>query len=192
MGLASSIEAAAKVRGTPKLALVSPPPSEKALRTPPNGDELSIQVLAFSMGKPHPSLQLTGAACLASAVCIEGTVAHGMASHSDVHSLKSDALLDALSNGFKITERSLSPASDSCDTTSPASPASPANGQMSEVSTPDSVLQAQKRTVRIHHASGAIDVGVVAACSEEWAVVERCSVSRTARRLFDGTVYYYQ
>ena len=186
MGLAPSTEAAAKVRGTPKLALVSPAPPVEPSKTSMYSHELSIQVLAFSMGKPHPSLQLTGAACLASAVCIEGTVAHGIASRSNTSTLKSAALIDALWRGLITTERSPSPESD------PTSPASAASEEESDVSTPDFSLQAQERTVRIHHASGAIDVGVVAACSEEWAVVERCSVSRTARRLFDGTVYYYQ
>ncbi|KAI4622322.1 hypothetical protein J4E83_005064 [Alternaria metachromatica] len=80
MGLASDVDAAAKVRGTPKLAIVSSPqPDDGSQEGTPD-----VHVQAFSMGKPHPSLQLTGAACLASAVCIEGTVAHGLASGGEL------------------------------------------------------------------------------------------------------------
>ena len=65
-GLATSEEEAGRVRGTPKIALLSPPPTES---------KLDIRVLAFSMGKPHPSLQLTGAVCLGAALSIPGTIA---------------------------------------------------------------------------------------------------------------------
>ncbi|KAL1653909.1 hypothetical protein SLS61_003694 [Didymella pomorum] len=189
MGLASSTEAAAKVRGTPKLALLSPAPAESA-RTEDDG--LSIQVLAFSMGKPHPSLQLTGAACLAAAVCIEGTVAHSISSPS--HSTSKDrALADALSRRLTTSEHLPTPPSSSGQPTREGSPASDGSEDGTSVaSTPPSELQASERKVRIFHASGGIDVGVVAASSDDWAVVDRCSVSRTARRIFDGVVYYYQ
>jgi len=93
-------------------------------------------------------------------------VAHQIASQCDTLTLKSDALFDALSKGFISTERSLSPEGD------PAGPASPASEVKSDVRTPDSSLQAQERDVRIYHASGAIDVGVLAACLEDWAIVE--------------------
>lgn len=65
-GLAKSEEEAGRVRGTPKIALLSPPPTES---------KIDIKVLAFSMGKPHPSLQLTGAVCLGAALSVPGTVA---------------------------------------------------------------------------------------------------------------------
>lgn len=159
MGLASSTAAAAKVRGTPKLALVSPAPCAKEPDDILTSGVASIHVLAFSMGKPHPSLQLTGAACLASAACIEGTVVHRVAS--------TRAPWDSLT-----PERSPSPGSDD------------SSGCLS--------LEAEEKTVRIFHSSGSIEVGVVAASSEAFAVVERCVVSRTARRLFEGKVYYYQ
>jgi 2-methylaconitate cis-trans-isomerase PrpF len=145
MGLATSTEAAAKVRGTPKLAVVSP------------SQQSDIFVSAFSMQKPHPSLQLTGAACLASAVAIEGTVAHRIASAA-----KSEA-----GCGQLTPERTPSPA------------------QEDEASS-------GKRVIRLSHSSGSIEVGVVAKSSAESAVVERCVVSRTARRLFEGEVYYYR
>ncbi|KAH8879376.1 DUF453-domain-containing protein [Thozetella sp. PMI_491] len=64
-GLATTTENAAKVRGTPKIAFIRPPAA---------GSNCDIQVLSYSMGKPHPSLQLTGAVCLAAALCVPGTV----------------------------------------------------------------------------------------------------------------------
>lgn len=157
MGLASSTDAAAKVRGTPKLAIVSAPKPENA-----NDPHVaSIHVLAFSMGKPHPSLQLTGAACLASAVCIDGTVAFRAASNG--------AMWDPAT-----PERTPSPVSEHSESSSAFA------------------LMPDRKTVRISHSSGAIEVDVAATSSESFAVVERCVVSRTARRLFEGKVYYYQ
>jgi len=158
MGLASSTDAAAKVRGTPKLAIVSPPrPDETSEQSRPN-----IFVQAFSMGKPHPSLQLTGAACLASAVCIEGTVAHRVSLDEKKQS----------SWHLPSPDRTPSPSSDS-------------EGSVSG-------LLPDRRAVCIAHSSGSIKVEVLATSSETFAVVDRCVVSRTARRLFEGKVYYYQ
>jgi len=157
MGLASDIDAAAKVRGTPKLAIVSSPqPDDHGREGTPD-----VHVQAFSMGKPHPSLQLTGAACLASAVCIEGTVAHGLASGGKVQS----------SWQSSSPERTPSPCSDS-------------DGSSSDL------LPSQRR-VCLSHSSGSIKVDVLATSSESFAFVDRCVVSRTARRLFEGKVYYY-
>lgn len=65
MGLAESVEAAALVRGTPKAALMYPPPA---------GGKVDVKVQAYSMGLPHPSLQLTGAVCLAAALSTPGTI----------------------------------------------------------------------------------------------------------------------
>lgn len=154
MGLASSTDAAAKVRGTPKLAIVSRPEPE----SPSSKVAASVHVQAFSMGKPHPSLQLTGAACLASAACIEDTVVNRAATILDWQP--------------PTPERSPSPMSDS-------------EGSFSKP-------QLDKRLVRISHPSGAIEVEVTAASSKTFAVVGQCTVSRTARRLFEGKVYYYQ
>ena len=192
MGLASSIEAAAKVRGTPKLALVSPAPVETPLtltsyqpsknRDSTNGlsEAAAIQVLAFSMGMPHPSLQLTGAACLAAAACIKGTVAHRAAS---MRTTPPAPYLHGLITPSMTPERSPSPGSASLRSEDSVG---------SEDSTESLSLDPEQRTVRISHQSGSIEVGVVAASSETFAVVERCTVSRTARRLFEGTVWYYQ
>jgi 2-methylaconitate cis-trans-isomerase PrpF len=163
MGLASSTDAAAKVRGTPKLAIVSTPSSEDTQE----GQELpNIHVQAFSMGKPHPSLQLTGAACLASAVRIEGTVANRV----------------ALNDKSLSTWRSPSPERSPERTPSPCSDSSESL----------SSLLPDRKEVRIAHSSGSIKVEVLATSSESYAYVDRCIVSRTARRLFEGKVYYYQ
>jgi 2-methylaconitate cis-trans-isomerase PrpF len=156
MGLASSTDAAAKVRGTPKLAIVSAPKPKNAK----DAEVASIHVLAFSMGKPHPSLQLTGAACLSSAVCVEGTVAHRLASSNSTWNPATP-------------ERTPSPVSEHSESSSTFG------------------LLPDRRTVRISHSSGSIEVDVAATSSESFAVVERCVVSRTARRLFEGKVYYY-
>jgi len=53
-------------------------------------------------------------------------------------------------------------------------------------------LLPDQRTIRLSHGSGSIDVKVMASISSTVAVVERCIVSRTARRLFEGRVYYYE
>lgn len=155
MGLASSTDAAAKVRGTPKLAIVSPPAPEQIS----TDGTANVYVLAFSMGKPHPSLQLTGAACLASATVIEGTVVNRVASSKSWQP--------------PTPERSPSPMSE-------------------DDATPAKQFQPDKSKVRISHSSGAIEVEVTAASSSTFAVVDRCTVSRTARRLFEGKVYYYE
>lgn len=77
MGLAPSPSAAARTRGTPKIALVYPPsfPGDEG----ENGgggdeDDDDIRVEAYSMGLPHPSFQLTGAVCIAAALSVPGTV----------------------------------------------------------------------------------------------------------------------
>lgn len=157
MGLASSIDAAARTRGTPKLAIVSP--SQTNQMSKDGISSSSIHVLAFSMGKPHPSLQLTGAACLAAAMCIEGTVAHRVASAESTWHLPTP-------------ERTPSPTPDGIESVS--------------------CLLPDLKTVRISHVSGSIEVEVLAASSNTFAVVDRCIVSRTARRIFEGKIWYYQ
>ncbi|KAM3416000.1 hypothetical protein BST61_g9488 [Cercospora zeina] len=75
MGLAPDVETAGKTRGTPKVALLSMPNVETATL-----DKMpDVQVTALSMGKVHGSLQLTGAVCLGTAICTEGTVANQIA-----------------------------------------------------------------------------------------------------------------
>lgn len=68
MGLATSIDEAALRMGTPKIALVGPTSS----------DETDISVRAFSMGKPHPTIQMTGAVCVGAASATPGTVVNAI------------------------------------------------------------------------------------------------------------------
>ncbi|UZP39369.1 hypothetical protein NXS19_007185 [Fusarium pseudograminearum] len=90
MGLATSTQAAGLTRGTPKIAILSPPKRSPDSKTP------DIFVLSYSMGLPHPSFQLTGAVCLGSAVSIQGTIA---------------AELSAMVEGPPTPERTPSPVS---------------------------------------------------------------------------------
>lgn len=77
MGLASNVEVASKTRGTPKVALLYPPPiSQGGL------GQANIRVQSYSMGLPHPSFQLTGAVCLATALNYKGTVAARLCQNS--------------------------------------------------------------------------------------------------------------
>ncbi|KAG9562995.1 hypothetical protein KCU77_g17462, partial [Aureobasidium melanogenum] len=70
MGLAKSTDEAALTRGTPKIAVLSKPEFSD------DKPSVDFQVVAYSMGKVHGSLQLTGAVCLGTAACIKGTVAY--------------------------------------------------------------------------------------------------------------------
>lgn len=68
MGLATDIETAGRTRGTPKAALVYPPSFTQ------DSDRADIRVQAYSMGLPHPSLQLTGAVTVAVALSYPNTI----------------------------------------------------------------------------------------------------------------------
>ena len=84
LGLAVSAEQAALTQGTPKIALLSSPSKVSS----PNANAVShsqtpdIQVLSYSMGKVHPSFQLTGAVTLGVAVTYEATTASRLANKS--------------------------------------------------------------------------------------------------------------
>ncbi|MCJ1377518.1 hypothetical protein MMC17_000613 [Xylographa soralifera] len=84
-GLAPNTDAAHLVRATPKIAVLSQP-------TGPTFGEpaANIHATAFSMGKVHPSLQLTGAVCLGTAVGTSGTIASKLASRPDRPGLTPD------------------------------------------------------------------------------------------------------
>ena len=82
MGLAPDSEIAARTRATPKIAVLAPPHLNAhttgggtAADGSKNARQPDIEVTAFSMGKVHPSLQLTGAVCLGAAICLSRTVA---------------------------------------------------------------------------------------------------------------------
>lgn len=166
MGLAGSTEEAGKTKGTPKLAFLSPP-SDNGLA---NCGPADIQVQAYSMGKPHPSLQLTGGVTLASAVITEGTVGHHVAGRGPVHQTE----------GLPTPRRTPSPASEI--------DGMPLGGVLG-----GSFVVEKKagQTIRIQHGSGIMEVEVQARDGDEGLVVERCIVTRTARRLMEGNVFYY-
>ncbi|GKT44962.1 putative J domain-containing protein [Colletotrichum spaethianum] len=165
MGLASTIEAAGLVRGTPKLAYVSRQPNGGVAK-----EAVDIRVQAYSMGKPHPSLQLTGGVTLASAVIKEGTVAHRIVcKEPTLHT-----------EGIPTPRRTPSPVEGAVKL-----PTEDILGR--------SLVDEYKagRIVRIQHGSGIMDVEVWTHEDEEGAVVDQCVVTRTARRLFEGNVLYY-
>lgn len=74
MGLAVDEKSAHLVRGTPKIALLSPSKSTNVFADN-SKHTADIHVNSYSMGKPHPSFQLTGAVCLGAATSIPGTIA---------------------------------------------------------------------------------------------------------------------
>lgn len=89
MGLAPDTASASMRRGTPKIALLSPITRAVVTETTSGIKDLMVQkstiiqqpdveVLAYSMGRPHPSFQLTGAVCLGAAACLRGTIASDM------------------------------------------------------------------------------------------------------------------
>ena len=148
-GLAKDINSAAAVRGVPKIAVLSP--------SIDSGDKATgqrIHVQSYSMGKPHPSFQLTGAVCLGAAMCVEGTVAHDI-SNSHVF---------------------------------PTPPGTPPNEIEPTVTLIDGF---KEEKARIKYSSGEMDVLVQTSKENDAETkIERVSVSRTARRLFEGKVYY--
>ncbi|PMD57997.1 methylitaconate delta2-delta3-isomerase, partial [Hyaloscypha bicolor E] len=147
-GLAKDAAAASLVRGTPKIAVLSPSVGSPA-------DLRTIQVQSFSMGKPHPSLQLTGGVCLGAAVCTEGTIANQLAAETDM-------------------------------VTPPGTPP-----RELKVYDTEGSAGVSKCRVNIKHRSG--EMGVLVQTRKDDAggtEIEKVSVSRTARRLFEGNAYY--
>ncbi|KAJ5757433.1 uncharacterized protein N7511_006127 [Penicillium nucicola] len=140
-GLAVDIKAAGQVRGTPKIAFLSPAAEDDK--------DADLQVLSFTMGKPHASLQLTGAVCLGAAASIHGTVAWDMAGRKGLDRVPKHGMsLD----GYEI-----------------ASPL----------------------PIGIRHPAGVIFVETMLGMGPEDVVnVEKVAVFRTARRLFEGNVFY--
>ncbi|KAL4894081.1 DUF453-domain-containing protein [Aspergillus ambiguus] len=135
-GLAENVQAAGQVRGTPKIALLYPASG--------NADDVDIEVRAFTMGKPHASLQLTGAVCLGAATVIHGTIAWDLAHAKDGQN-------------------------------------TPKNGMSVGDALP----------VGIRHPAGVIHAETVLGMDRKGEVsVDRVAVFRTARRLFEGSVFY--
>ncbi|KAK8094917.1 hypothetical protein PG997_001602 [Apiospora hydei] len=180
MGLAPTMEAAALVRGTPKLVYVSRPPAATSLYAMHGGDEKEaadqpdVQVLAYSMGRPHPSLQLTGGVGLASAVAVEGTVANRLSQKGKTMGLP---LIDGLP---PTPER----------TPSPSSLFDGEGGSLWSARVPADVIPDMqgiaKRNIRLGHSSGVMKVETWTRPDGEGGLeIDRCIVSRTARRLFE-------
>lgn len=83
MGLSPSPEAAALVMGTPKIAIVGSPCRYTALSGKTvEPEEHDLWLRAYSMGRPHPAIQMTGAVCVGSSTSIPGTLAYEAFSQS--------------------------------------------------------------------------------------------------------------
>lgn len=143
MGLAKNVEEAALTRGTPKIAVLSRPKDLADGSSSPD-----VQVIAYSMGKIHGSLQLTGAVCLATAACTEGTIAH------------------RIRNGVRSEAK-----------------------KGTQISRVDSASALGLNRVNLRHPGGDMDVDVLLDGDSQ---ADEVTVFRTARRLFEGTVYYLQ
>ncbi|KXJ90086.1 methylitaconate delta2-delta3-isomerase [Microdochium bolleyi] len=167
MGLAESVEAASKVRGTPKVAMALSP------EDPGSAEKRDANIQAFSMGKPHPTLQITGAVCIAASVCIPGTVTQIIRS-------------GVSSPELPATPESMSVASDG---------ELDGSDMEKEHSQRDEVVPPQKSTVTRHvvvgHPTGTVEVEAHLSFKGKDVVVDSCVVSRTARRIFEGKVLYY-
>lgn len=162
MGLAPTWEAAGGSRGTPKIMVIH------VARDPSQ----TIMVQAFSMGKPHPTLQMTGAVCIASAVCIPGTVPAAAAAATR-------GGFSRTNHGIPTPERTPSPAS-MVDDGKPCGNAA--------YNKPTTV----RRMVHVGHPTGIVSVeAVVEFDAEGKSRVDRGVVSRTARRIFEGNILYY-
>ncbi|RJE18483.1 PrpF protein [Aspergillus sclerotialis] len=141
MGLATSHISAGLTRGTPKIAILFRP------------DEpgVDIRVQSFSMGKPHPSLQLTGAVCLAAALSIPDTVAWKLQQQKQRNSSPDSGI--GMETGSKMSSGLLS--------------------------------------MCIQHPAGQMTAEISVEVTEDNTVnVKQAALYRTARRLFEGRVFY--
>lgn len=79
MGLASSLESASLILGTPKVAIVGPPVdyTTKSGRLV-EASECDVWIRTFSMGKPHPAIQMTGAVCVGAASAVPGSLVNAV------------------------------------------------------------------------------------------------------------------
>ena len=90
MGLtASPEEAKARSPSNPKVALVSPAqPAATLTGNMIKADAMDLTVRMVSMGRPHRSVPLTGAMCLAIAAGIDGTIVNQVRKHSQLSDLR--------------------------------------------------------------------------------------------------------
>lgn len=174
-GFAANTTTAGLQRGTPKISLLS--------AADPGSDSPSdINVFSYSMGKAHPSFQLTGAVCLGAAVCLDGTVAADLLADKEKKEKKrrSSSQSDSLPPTPPLSSLSSSPKSDLA-----SSPL--ATAEAAEREAASSKTETSGRKVIIQHRSGTLDVEVdIAANGKEAAGV---TVYRTARRVFEGVIY---
>lgn len=164
-GLADTPEAAASTKATPKIALlwrpITVPASASALR---NNDgtaakKPAIRVVAYSMGKVHPSLQLTGAVTLGVALSVPGTLPAGLAGRGSMTGLCSPPETPLKEPADEV----LSSTQDVTDGNSPE----------------------LERDWIIAHPGGLMDVQVTMTRDMR---VQSATVFRTARRVFEGNV----
>lgn len=154
MGLARDTATASKTRGTPKAILLYPPVFT-------HKGAADIRVLSYSMGKPHPSLQLTGAIGVAAALRSAGTVAEQL----------SRAPVLAGGDALLTPERTPSPADIDGNVT------------LERKASSEVRIEHAEGVVWVEIRMETDDDG-----KER---VGSCAVSRTARRLFEGKVRYY-
>jgi hypothetical protein len=84
MGLASSLEEAARGVAIPRVAIVAPPADSRLL----SGETLAaadcdLLIRMISVGQPHRAVPVTGALCVGAAACIPGSVVNRLARPKD-------------------------------------------------------------------------------------------------------------
>jgi 2-methylaconitate isomerase len=80
MGIARTVEAAARIPSIPKIAMVAPAREARTLAGKRlAAEDADVTVRMISIGQPHRAVPLTGAMCLAVASRIEGTVVNRIA-----------------------------------------------------------------------------------------------------------------
>ncbi|KAJ5147472.1 hypothetical protein N7476_001001 [Penicillium atrosanguineum] len=138
-GLATDVESASVVQGTPKIAFLSPPTDESS----------DLDVLAFTMGRLHTSLQLTGAVCIGVAMTMYGTVAWRLASGGVANKPPK--------HGMEVEGNKI----------------------------------ASAIPMGIRHPAGVIQAEAVLDLARDGTIqVKQVAVIRTARRLFEGNVFF--
>ena len=106
LGLATDLKQAALTKGTPKIAfMLSQPKASKLFGRDVDAD---VAVISMSMGKMHPTLQLTGAVAIASAVSVPGTLPSQISRSRTVRKTQlhqQSALVAPLSRTVEITHQ---------------------------------------------------------------------------------------
>lgn len=162
-GLAGTAAAPQVVEGTPKIALLSIPDvatlPTQALRMCGTDAQPDIHAVAYSMGRVHPSLQLTGAVTLGIALSVPGTVAAVLAERRNIKGMWSPPDTPPK----ECAEEDLSSTQDATGLTNFET----------------------ERDWLISHLGGVMDVQVTTTKDNQ---VQAVTVFRTARRLFEGNV----